>query len=288
MAGNFPRRGSRKGTAVSGLVCVRHQRSIPGDSQTREHGFMANEGTIQFRLPPNALRELAALAKYAERLTEIKENLTVVGPTHNVDGLARLLSERMDIARGDLRSILKGLLNLAEARRNTRLSPDQLFDQLTDTLSRETWKNWDARDFERWKASKEQISSAVEWASSDETLAAQREIQDLTYSRQNILTSARLIPDFRPVYDPDNSKIVHIIISYSLLISYSDGDGSKRIELALDATDVADLRRSCERVQANTVVAKETLKSLSAGVSVPGDVGIEIDANATQADGGQT
>jgi hypothetical protein len=48
----------------------------------------------------------------------------------------------------------------------------------------------------------------------------------------------------------------------TLLIDYYDGGQSRRLEIGLDATDVADLRRISQRAEGKAVAMKEALRGL--------------------------
>ena len=163
--------------------------------------------------------------------------------------------------------------------------PEQIVDSLTDLLERNASPKWKDESLGIWKESKVQIASAIEWASQDEVLLAIGKIRQLTYAHQNILTSARIIDDLRPIYSKDGAKLLHMVLCYTLLIEYNDSD-SRRIEFALDAADVAEIKRACERAQRKTLVAKEATKSLALGITVPRDVDDASDDETSSSDGG--
>jgi hypothetical protein len=242
---------------------------------------------VQFKIPPSAFADLAALAENADNLSKIKDNLAAIGPGSSVKDLARRLSPLTGIGTEDLHSILNGLVNLNSLVSQVKEGPDKLVDLLTDTLERQATKSWKEESLARWKAASDQISSAIGWASRDETLLAQEKIRKLTYAHQNLLTSAKLVDDLRPIYNNDGTKIVHVILTYSLLIEYNDGE-PRRIELALDAADVADLKRACERAQRKTIAAKELVKPLSLGFTVPRDVNEDSEEVGTSSSGERT
>jgi hypothetical protein len=240
--------------------------------------------SVQFKIPESSFADLAAITENADSLSKINDNLAAIGPIGNVRELARRLSPLTGIETNQLESILSGLLSLNPLLAHVKVPPEKLVGLLTEALERQGNKSWKEAYLTRWKGSRDQISSAIEWASRDETLLALGKIRQLTYAHQNILTGARLVDDLRPIYNHDGSKILHVILSYSLLIDYNDGE-SRRIELALDAADIADLKRACERAQRKTLAAKELVKPLSLGFTVPRDVNEDCEETETPSSG---
>ena len=238
----------------------------------------------QLTIPTSGFRDLATIAKHADKLPKIREALKAIGPADSIKVLAQHMSTPTGIEAEELQKILRGLVGLAPLIGCAKAPPEQIVDSLTDLLEREAPQTWKDNSLAQWREAKGEISSAIEWASQDEALFAIAKIKQLTYAHQNILTHVRIIDDLRPVYSKDGTRILHMIICYSLLVEYHDGD-SRRIELAIDAADVAEIKRACERAQRKTVAAKEALKSLSIGITVPRDVGDLSDEDASSPNG---
>jgi len=226
---------------------------------------------ISINLPPSAFQELAMISTYADKLSEIRENASSVAPANDLNELSKRISDTTGIDQSDLKLILGGLLGLNALLVRVRANPEQLVDLLTDTLEVQASSSWKDQYLEQWTEAKEKVSQALDWIGQDEVFVALRKLQQLSFAYQNILTDVRLINDLRPVYSTDGDKILHMIITYSLLIDYSDGVGPHRIAFALDARDVRELKRLCERAQKKTMTAKDAMKTQPWQTTVPRD-----------------
>ena len=58
------------------------------------------------------------------------------------------------------------------------------------------------------------------------------------------------------------------VVSHTLSIDYHDGPDHRVIQFTLDATDIADLKKQCERAQNKSAVVKRDLKCLPWPTSV--------------------
>lgn len=226
---------------------------------------------ISISLPPSAFQELATIAKYADKLPEIREKALSISSTNDLGALSERISDTTGIQPGDIKLALGGLLSLNALLVRVRAKPEQLVDLLTETLELQASSTWKDQYFEQWIKAKGKVSQALDWIGQDEVFVALRKLQQLGFARQNILTDIRLINDLRFVYNKDGDKILHMIIMYSLLIDYSDGVGPHKIEFALDAEDIRELKRLCERAQKKTITARDAMKTQPWQTTVPGD-----------------
>ncbi len=240
---------------------------------------------ISINLPPSAFQELAMISNYADKLPEIRENASSIAPANDLNELSKRISDTTGIDQSDLKLVLGGLLGLNALLVRVRAKPEQLVDLLTETLEVQASSSWKDQYLEKWIEAKEKVSQALDWIGQDEVFVALRKLQQLRFAHQNILTDVRLINDLRPVYNTDGDKILHMIITYSLLIDYSDGVGPHRIEFALDARDIRELKRLCERAQKKTIAAKDAMKTQPWQTTVPRDT-VEGEGEQEESTGG--
>jgi len=67
---------------------------------------------ISISLPPSAFQELATIAKYADKLPEIREKALSISSTNDLGALSERISDTTGIQPGDIKLALGGLLSL--------------------------------------------------------------------------------------------------------------------------------------------------------------------------------
>jgi hypothetical protein len=65
--------------------------------------------------------------------------------------------------------------------------------------------------------------------------AVTRKAERLTRAHENVLFEAKVMTDIRPVFNVAGDKILHTVITHSLLIDYIAGNQFAKIEIGLDA-----------------------------------------------------
>ena len=123
-----------------------------------------------------------------------------------------------------------------------------------------------------WKAWKDNREIILETLSPDNPISLVQKVARLRYEHQNILYTAKILTDIRPVFDESARELKLMTVGYMLEIEYNDGTDKRQLFAALDALDVANLKAECERAQTKTVTLREGLKPLSLPIFVSGDV----------------
>jgi len=178
---------------------------------------------ITIDLPQTAYQELGVIAKYADRLSNIRSKALEVGTVSSLMELSKRISDSTQIGQEDLMLLLRGLVNLNALLIKARAKPGQLVDLLTETIERDASPRWKEQYFKQWGEAKDLIATALDWIGIDEAFVGLRKLHLLTFAHQNILTDVKIINELRPVYNSNGDKILHTILTYSMLIDYSDG-----------------------------------------------------------------
>ena len=81
---------------------------------------------------------------------------------------------------------------------------------------------------------------------------------DLSFDFANILHTANVITDIRPVFNSDASDINGCVVSFTLRIQYAGTSGNQNISIAMDELDVSKLAQACTRAltKAETITGK--------------------------------
>jgi hypothetical protein len=85
-------------------------------------------------------------------------------------------------------------------------------------------------------------------------------IVNLSYEYSNLLRSARIISDIRPVYNENTTGIEACVVSYTLRLKYSSSEGECNTSIALDHADVVTLADQCSRAIKKADIAQSSMK----------------------------
>lgn len=179
--------------------------------------------------------------------------------------IAKEFSLKAGISNPTAREIITQVLALHQLRIALKISPADLFDSMTESLE----EYLPSDDWKAWKDNREII---LETLSPDNPISLVQKVARLRYEHQNILYTAKILTDIRPVFDESARELKLMTVGYMLEIEYNDGTDKRQLFAALDALDVANLKAECERAQTKTVTLREGLKPLSLPIFVSGDV----------------
>ena len=70
---------------------------------------------------------------------------------------------------------------------------------------------------------------------------------ELLYDYANLVQSSNVITDLRPVFDDEADHAIGAIVSFTLRLSYQNGNTTHSLSLAMDAEDVRRLQEQCKR-----------------------------------------
>lgn len=229
--------------------------------QVSENTGMSTRKTrpLFLKLPPNAYRELAALAENAERLAELVSLCTQQGPAPTQITLAKRVSEKLALPVPVVRLLIVGLTNLLKAASKLEVSSDHLLASVIESAESNVTEKWTAKDVERLKGSADFIATALSQIQPDHPILVSRKAEELGYKRVKLLTDSRIITDLRPVFDDSATRILESVITHTLWIEYIEEEGQREIEIAIDMADIANLRRWCERAERKAVTLKKEM-----------------------------
>lgn len=168
--------------------------------------------------------------------------------------LNREISKNVSTLAPNAEVVTRVLVSLSLLARESNFDIDTLLSALRTSLS-ETEKQ-DA--LAAWDVVATEIKGLLSLAA----LTTIAKALDLTFDYPNLLESARLLCDIRPIFVEDDTDISGAIISHTLTIEYRASGQRKKIELALDTNDVMNVLRQCERVKNKVATIKRKLDSI--------------------------
>lgn len=160
----------------------------------------------------------------------------------------------------DARRIVRSLSNIRDFMQDAKITSEETFDLLTDALERKQAPlGWPEASRTEWLNSRSRVVGLLNQIDDKHPFVVLQKASDLTYAHEKVLRNARIITDVRPVFLGDSDEIVRGIAVHRLLIEYTTGDTSARIEFALDAADIALLRKLCHRAESKATAIRKSL-----------------------------
>jgi len=223
-----------------------------------------NEPVVPIELPKQIVSDLTDLVSNRDQIHTIIAAAKTAAPASSIRAFASRVAETVDIQPTVVHDVLWTLVNIRRMQRAREVEAARMIAILTASLERHATDRWKTEYLDAWQQSTETIVAAINSIHDEHPLFISEKAETLAYSHGNILTSQRIITDIRPVFDTMGQKIKETLILHTLLIEYYDAiSPPKRISLALDAADIAALRKACERAEGKAKCALEALHALN-------------------------
>ncbi len=210
---------------------------------------------IQLRLSPSQIVDLAKIGDLDPQLIQrVVDHLQSIRPlplrpTELINQIKAAVNG--EIATAELLS--KQAVVLHGVMRQGTLNSSDVFDALCDQLA--VAAKWQPEKLDQFRRVKSQFCSLL----SSEAVKLVATAIDLSYEYANLLRRARIITDIRPIFDVAAEKINGAVVSHTLRIRYDNTEGNHDLSLAMDAKDIDDLRRECERALKKAKTAKSLM-----------------------------
>jgi len=213
---------------------------------------MSNEQSrVRLRLSGEAKEDLAHLATHAGKLKPLASFASTLSPLPPGMGLshaARSAEEKTRVPAEDAQRIFETILNLYNLKNRLKMTGIDVIDAVSANL---------ASHEEEWNEARQAVASLLDSISDAHPLAIRAKAERLAASHQNVFTDAQLLTDVRPVFNRNATEVVEYLIGFRLLVEYIEGDARRTIEFALDAADVARLKRLVDRAETKATSLKK-------------------------------
>lgn len=208
----------------------------------------------------NGLRSLIQAAPYVEAIASgarsAESGVTMMS-------LSEKLGSQIGLPEEDVFDVLVALWNLRKWQETRGDSEEEFVKSLSATVTKQMGDVWLPADIENWNGVAKALGPILSSLSVDHPISVSYKAQRLAYSHQNILMDARIITDFRPVFDDAGERILEVIILHRLSIQYATGHSEPSvIEFALDSQDLGFLHEACARAEHKIEISLAALKDL--------------------------
>jgi len=93
----------------------------------------------------------------------------------------------------------------------------------------------------------------------------------LNYDYANLLHRAKILTDIRPIFSESADRIEACVVSYTMRVHYSTGDGNRELSIALDYADVESLKSQCDRALKKSETAKASMQDAGIQTEISGE-----------------
>ena len=226
-----------------------------------------------FSIPPSGWSDLGEIAKNVAHLDKIIAIATAEPRRDSLGAIASATASAISISDDAARRLLDGLSTLHHLKSRLRITADELVESLTRSLESQATSSWKAENLDRWKNAKSKLVGFLDDRGAEDAVGRFQKSRELEFSHQNILYGSRIITDIRPVFNKLGDGVVEAIVAHSLIVEYSEGSQTRRIEFAMDTDDMLELRRACERAELKTATLSSSLEKLNWPIRVAGEEG---------------
>lgn len=220
------------------------------------------------RLHPQQLADLKALTTVdAALLKRVVSSLLELSPRPLDsktlrDNVRNIIGDREEVAD----ALVRQTLGFYALMGQLNLTPEEIISRVGAGLESAD-SPWSQEEIRLWREREPILRDLL----SSDVIRIVGKTLDLSYEYANVLQTARIITDVRPVFTSDATSIDGAVISHKLFIRFYNVEGQKTFTLTLDEGDLKRMRSQCERalLKANTIK-----KYLDAGkpirTSIPG------------------
>lgn len=219
-------------------------------------------------LPAHAYEDLVLVVKNADKLEAFSACFAEAEVSRDLKKVGAAAAEKTGVSEKDANSIVASLLILHRVREDLGWGIDAFISSFGAFLQTHAKEKWEDELKSEWESKHAFMQIAF---ADNSPLALLDKALDLAYSHQSILQEMRLVTDVRPVFNTDASEIVRMVIIHQLEIVYSDGSTTKKMYLAVDARDIIDIEKQCERAKRKATLLSDGLTGKEWSVSVIGE-----------------
>ena len=213
---------------------------------------MAVTDFVSRPLPDGAKKDISTFIECHAVLVSVLQVSDALTPGITPEPLFQEISRKLNVPRLNVQAIFTTLANL-------NILQDEI-GNIDDALAY-VQSNLSGEQAKLWEEHRGTFLEVVRTYSEDNPVAISQKAHRLSYEHEKLLARADILTDARPVFDSAGLKIVEVVITHMLALTYISGRVSKNVHIAVDADDVIKLRKACERAIAKAQTLKITLSS---------------------------
>lgn len=195
--------------------------------------------------------EITKITQYLEGIAQ-----TPIDP----NDLFEAIKSCTDSNESSLDSLMRQALSLNGLMRQMSISLSEVMRSLRFAIERDS--GWPSNEVKAWDSVEVAFGNLMRLKAF--RLAATT--VDLSYEYANLFRSGKIITDIRPLFSENAAEIEGAVVSHTLRLRFESVDGNHELSIAMDQTDVKDVREQCERAIEKSRTAKKAM-SEKAGIA---------------------
>jgi hypothetical protein len=223
---------------------------------------------IRLDLRKETFEELAVLVDRADKLADI---LSVASQMPRQIGIARAaqyISAKVGMHEDDIAQLLTALMNFYHTQVKLKSDSSETAIIITENMRRLAKTDKEVATATKWERASSKIASTISQLSPDHPLEDAYKASRVLSRRQYDLRDSKILTELRPIFNDAGTKITQGVISHTLYLHFHDGSNHHELEILIDATEVTELKRQCERAERKAAVLKDDLKAISWPTSI--------------------
>jgi hypothetical protein len=206
------------------------------------------------------LGELLALSQ--EAFDGLATSLREAQGSKSQRALAKALASRTHLDEEKVYAYVRLLGMLLRVREQMELSGEEFLAAVERAALRTDKANLSPPAVE-WEAGKRRLGALLDGSLG---LATTAKATDLLFEHANVICSARILSDLRPIFGSDVAQDpTALLVIHQLRVQYHKNGQIEEMFFAMDAKDLADLQAALERAEKKAA----TLKSIAKRAGVP-------------------
>jgi len=218
--------------------------------------------TPDIALDKDSLQSLGRLARVSQHLEKILTAAVEIEAQPGIYQITENVAQKTGIELSTVRQAIFPLLSIYQTQLRLKAAPEQTIKAFTDAFDRNATDSQGRADFAAWQKAQSAITKALATLGPDHPLVISQKAAKVVFAHEHILTTAQILTDVRPVFNSAADQIKQMIITHVLSVSYSDGTSERQIQFALDAVDLAELKKACQRAEQKARTVKDALKAM--------------------------
>jgi len=203
-------------------------------------------------------------------LRVVAEHASGQVPSLDSDALAQAIAHDAGLDVDVTSPVLEALWPLAMVQRRLDMDTDTFIGELEKCLETEARVKWSKDDITGWGVLKPHI---VNLLSGESSIASSAKAVELLMEQPLFLCRSRIVTDMRPIFNEEANQLKGMLPFHTLILRCHEGSTTnKQIHVALDASDLANLRKQVSRAEEKERYMR---KSLSAAGFMTVDTSME-------------
>ncbi len=222
--------------------------------------------SVSVRLSKSQTEDLAAICRLGVgRLNQLATAFEQIKPSISRRTLKNVIAQIVDDPQA-VNAAWRALPALAIAFRRFNVTASNLLESVRQSLVDYGWKEEELR---AWH----ECSPVLEKMLLSPAVVLPAKARELAFDFERIYTRARILTDIRPVFDDARNEIVGANVTQTLRLDYtSRNDLSTSLSLALDMSDIEELRKCCEDALRKANISRERIEaSWGIEAALPGE-----------------